>query len=862
MPPRRSEGEELEYPFFEGDGSSFDVWVNYGVVGDDYEGPLVFDDDQYEEKIMIVEEESMPVHDTVIEDVIEEEEGFIRKGGFGGEEDNIKDVIVVANDLCSSMIHTTLSVDFSKIIDLNPHELTWIQKGNFVESTILTKPIAVYPSWEDTAYRACTPPKTTSTREDGVISFCFLPFTASLSRQRKLRCFHRSVNKFVEEYRKGAERLRWESSPCNYSYLAGNASLQANAPYVRDALVTQVDAENWISHMEKIFDVMGCDDVFKASVLAVITFEGDALAWWKAYSRPNRRDDEWISLGLGKISREYSSSIFPSIADAARNFEINYETGDDYDRLITSERGHKSGDRISCLFSRIVTGSNRPEEMTVMGQTGRAVVETLESGPDHRKGVAVPRSLPFLQNMASPRGYTYPVCKSHVDVLTLQGVCRRCCRYCFEVAGQAGSSSARLNEDKGGYVGFDNKSGLNGYQRNHATELNVFPSCYIRAHIHTLKFIYHGFSYRGKSLKIISALVAVLYYYGVKVFQGADANLKAPYRNGSIESERVERASCKSVGARFIRQVYRHGVHQLVLFRQGNKDECIQQASSKKDDGENLGNHLMDLDKQTEIHVDSDGNSMAGALKLCVPEDLHFERFYPGHLEDSTKLIWICRGSVCPKKKDAIFFPIRKDLFPSVRLGRCSSIESFDYNGTTSAIVSDRDPRFTSRFWKWFFTETLGVLPGSSSVRPFSYRDRTDSLNVRFRDTGGHVRSCAFEWTGNCGEYICFVEFGDHMRGRIVPGKELKSIIDRQVRVMRKRLFLSLNPLEESSWRGKPLGKRGVFTDFLSYFLPHDLVEKQKEPSLETTMGLGHIVYDVGVVVVGLIDNQGSKRVP
>nr|GFC66724.1 hypothetical protein [Tanacetum cinerariifolium] len=38
-----------------------------------------------------------------------------------------------------------------------------------------------------------------------------------------------------------------------------------------------VDAKNWISHMEKIFDVMGCEDAFKTR-LAVYKFEGDALA--------------------------------------------------------------------------------------------------------------------------------------------------------------------------------------------------------------------------------------------------------------------------------------------------------------------------------------------------------------------------------------------------------------------------------------------------------------------------------------------------------------------------------------------------------------------------------------------------------
>nr|GEV36209.1 hypothetical protein [Tanacetum cinerariifolium] len=50
------------------------------------------------------EEESLPVYDTDIEDVIEEEKGFVAKGGFGREEDNIEDVVVVDNVLCSLMI--------------------------------------------------------------------------------------------------------------------------------------------------------------------------------------------------------------------------------------------------------------------------------------------------------------------------------------------------------------------------------------------------------------------------------------------------------------------------------------------------------------------------------------------------------------------------------------------------------------------------------------------------------------------------------------------------------------------------------------------------------------------------------------
>ncbi|GKA58057.1 hypothetical protein Tco_0757245 [Tanacetum coccineum] len=57
MSPKRSEGEKSEYSFFEGDGSSSDEWGDYGVAGNDYEGPSVFDDDQYEE-------ESTSVYDT------------------------------------------------------------------------------------------------------------------------------------------------------------------------------------------------------------------------------------------------------------------------------------------------------------------------------------------------------------------------------------------------------------------------------------------------------------------------------------------------------------------------------------------------------------------------------------------------------------------------------------------------------------------------------------------------------------------------------------------------------------------------------------------------------------------------------
>nr|GEY98667.1 hypothetical protein [Tanacetum cinerariifolium] len=126
---RIGEGEELEYPFFEGDGSSFDERGDYGVSDDDYKEAPIFDDNQYEDVIeeeegFVDKDESMSCYDTDIEDVID------------GEEDNMEDVVVVANDLCSLNIQTSVSVNFSKTVDSNPQESILLKKGNLVEKNI------------------------------------------------------------------------------------------------------------------------------------------------------------------------------------------------------------------------------------------------------------------------------------------------------------------------------------------------------------------------------------------------------------------------------------------------------------------------------------------------------------------------------------------------------------------------------------------------------------------------------------------------------------------------------------------------------------------------------------------------------
>nr|GEY94141.1 retrotransposable element Tf2 [Tanacetum cinerariifolium] len=104
--------------------------------------------------------------------------------------------------------------------------------------------------------------------------------------------------------------------------------------------------------------------------------------------------------------------------------------------------------------------------------------------------------------------------------------------------------------------------------------------------------------------------------------------------------------------------------------------------------------------------------------------------------------------------KSAHFLPIRKDYSVS-RLAEIFQQEIVRLHGTPSAIVSDRDPRFTSRFWKGLQKAWETRLKFSTAFHP-----QTDRQSERTIQTlEDMLRSCALEWTGNWDDYICLVEF-------------------------------------------------------------------------------------------------------
>nr|GEY04850.1 retrotransposon protein, putative, Ty3-gypsy subclass [Tanacetum cinerariifolium] len=126
-------------------------------------------------------------------------------------------------------------------------------------------------------------------------------------------------------------------------------------PYFFPCLIRQatspVDAENWISHMEKIFGVIGCEDAFKTR-LAVYKFEGNAPAWWKAYKQAKAAgtDEEQaknFQWGLRRSTLNHlmcmSYTDVAQVANAARNYEILHERDDD--DAERPDKRQRSGDR-------------------------------------------------------------------------------------------------------------------------------------------------------------------------------------------------------------------------------------------------------------------------------------------------------------------------------------------------------------------------------------------------------------------------------------------------------------------------------------------------------------------------------------
>ena len=93
------------------------------------------------------------------------------------------------------------------------------------------------------------------------------------------------------------------------------------------------EAEDWLGHIEKVFEVLGCGDEFKAR-LAAYKFEGDALNWWKSY-KAAKGDDFMTTLTWAGFREIFLLHYFP--VSEQEKFEREYHNIYQYEKETSTD---------------------------------------------------------------------------------------------------------------------------------------------------------------------------------------------------------------------------------------------------------------------------------------------------------------------------------------------------------------------------------------------------------------------------------------------------------------------------------------------------------------------------------------------
>nr|GFD24798.1 retrotransposable element Tf2 [Tanacetum cinerariifolium] len=153
-------------------------------------------------------------------------------------------------------------------------------------------------------------------------------------------------------------------------------------------------------------------------------------------------------------------------------------------------------------------------------------------------------------------------------------------------------------------------------------------------------------------------------------------------------------------------ELYVRGQHGYWASLRVEPDLISRIKKTQKEDSE-IWTIIKNLDEQTEFRLDEDDVKIEHqrASGLLQPLDIPVWKWDEISMDFVIGLprtqrrhdaIWVVVDRLT---KSAHFLPIRKDYSVS-KLADTFQQEIVRLHGTSSAIVSDRDPRFASRFWK------------------------------------------------------------------------------------------------------------------------------------------------------------------
>nr|GEW82051.1 ribonuclease H-like domain-containing protein [Tanacetum cinerariifolium] len=598
---------------------------------------------------------------------------------------------------------------------------------------------------------------------------------------------------------------------------------------------TPVDAENWIAHIKKLFEVLGCADEFKAR-MASYKFEAEVGRFrWKKASPPEEQAKhfkwalcDWI---LDRIVNTEFTDV-AQVANAGRNIELlrkmggsNNKRNRDGDRIHPAARNNnqKGYDQRRSDGRGYDRQNNNQRDFDQKGNDGRSYDR--QGGNSGQKSYQQNRNQQYNRpsGSSSQKGYTNYASSPPSRKWERQATC--CEGKVFSLtrdqeANSSGTvSGTLLMNDYSVFVLFDTGATHSVISITLAKYINIPPTLLnftlsISTPMKGLAVInheYHNCPLRFDD-KIHSANLFLLDMHDFDIILGMDWLTK--HRATIV---------CHT---------------KSVIFGDLDKPEFVYQDSQlgllafimdTSSDGPSLETHPVVRDfsdvfskelpgipperevefgielvletmllfelwtvlqkseeyEQRKFRVDNDGAMWFGD-RLCVPSDPTIREVvlseahsspFSIHL-GSTKMLRLSINVQVDSFGPWIFLFGNGMRFSWTLLADIFQQEIVRLHGPPAVIVCYRDPRFTSRFWKGLQNSWGTRLKFSMAFHPET-DEQTERTIQALEDM---LRSCALEWTGNWDEYLCLV--GE----RVIKGSKLIEVTNEKVTVAKEKL--------------------------------------------------------------------------